>query len=196
MIVLIDNFDSFTHILADYFRRTGVTVQIVRNDVSLEEVKSLEFGALVISPGPETPALAGKLMEIIHHYHDKLPILGVCLGHQAIGTYFGAQLCKGIKPMHGKISVVRQTQYHETFSGLPGAFKVTRYHSLVLKNLPKELSILLETNEGEIMAIAHQSLPLLGLQFHPEAHLTEHGLEIIGNWVRCFCRGEAKEMVQ
>ncbi|MEX2569148.1 MAG: aminodeoxychorismate/anthranilate synthase component II [Cyclobacteriaceae bacterium] len=196
MILLIDNFDSFTHILADYFLRTGVPLKIVRNDVTLEEIKSLEFRALVISPGPETPIKAGKLMDIFHHYHDKIPVLGVCLGHQAIGTYFGAHLCKGIKPMHGKISEVHQTQYHEAFTGLPDTFKVTRYHSLVLKNLPKVLSVLLETNDGEIMAITHQSLPLLGLQFHPEAHLTEHGLEIIDNWVRCFCSGGVREMAQ
>lgn len=169
--------------LADYFLRTGVELHIVRNDVSLEELKRENYQALVISPGPETPAKAGNLMEILGHYVDKVPILGVCLGHQAIGQYFGAELVKSRRPMHGKVSLVSQTGGHPLFANLPKTFQVTRYHSLELTNLPNTLETILVAENGEIMGIAHRSLPIIGVQFHPEAHLTVHGLEMITAWV-------------
>lgn len=183
MILLIDNFDSFSHILADYFLRTDVKLRIVRNDVSLEEVIKEDYQALVLSPGPETPAKAGNLMEILGYYVDKLPILGVCLGHQAIGQYFGADLIKSQRPMHGKVSMVTQMGEHPLLTNLPKTFQVTRYHSLELTNLPDTLETILVAEKGEIMGIAHRTLPITGVQFHPEAHLTAFGLELIASWV-------------
>jgi anthranilate synthase component II len=183
VILLIDNFDSFSHMLADYFLRTGVELRIVRNDVSIHDLKQEEYQALVISPGPETPMKAGNLMEILGYYVDKLPILGVCLGHQAIAQYFGADLVKSRRPMHGKVSRVTQIGQHSLFANLPKTFQVTRYHSLELTNLPDTLETILVAEKGEIMGIAHRSLPIIGVQFHPEAHLTEHGVELIAAWV-------------
>ncbi len=169
--------------LADYFLRTGVELRIVRNDVMVEDLKRESYQALVISPGPETPSKAGNLMEILGYYVDKLPILGVCLGHQAIGQYFGADLVKSHRPMHGKVSLITQKGAHPLFANLPKAFQVTRYHSLELTNLPDTLEPILVAEKGEIMGIAHRSLPIIGVQFHPEAHLTDHGLELIAAWV-------------
>ncbi|AKP51194.1 anthranilate synthase component II [Cyclobacterium amurskyense] len=183
MILLIDNFDSFSHILADYFRRTGEKVTVLRNNVSLKEVQTYDFSALVISPGPETPDKAGNLMEILAHYYDKVPVLGICLGHQALGTFFGAGLVRSPWPMHGKISTVCRTKNHEVLMGLPEHFNVTRYHSLELENIPDCMELILEGEKGEIMALAHKYLPILGIQFHPEAHLTEHGQQLIQNWI-------------
>jgi len=183
VILLIDNFDSFVHILADYFRKTGEQVTVLRNNVSLEEINRHHFSALVISPGPETPEKAGNLMEILAHYYDKVPVLGICLGHQAIGTFFGARLVRSPWPMHGKISTVFRKKYHEVLKHLPQQFKVTRYHSLELENLPDCLAFILEGEKGEIMMLSHKDLPILGFQFHPEAHLTEYGEQLIQNWV-------------
>lgn len=183
MILLIDNFDSYAHILADYFRRTGEQVTVLRNDISLAEVKCLSFSSLVISPGPETPEKAGNVMEILAYYYDKVPVLGICLGHQAIGTFFGAKLVKSPWPMHGKISIVSQKKKHEVLKNIPGRFKVTRYHSLELEELPDSLEVILEAENGAVMSFSHRYLPIVGIQFHPEAHLTEYGEQLIHNWV-------------
>ena len=169
--------------LADYFLRTGVELRIVRNDVTVAELRRENYQALVISPGPETPAKAGNLMEILSYFVGKIPILGVCLGHQAIGQYFGAQLVKSERPMHGKVSWVTQQGEHVLLSKIPKTFPVTRYHSLELTNLPDTLEILLVAEKGEIMGIAHRTLPIIGVQFHPEAHLTGYGVELIAAWV-------------
>nr|WP_245189568.1 aminodeoxychorismate/anthranilate synthase component II [Lunatimonas salinarum] len=169
--------------LADYFLRTGAPLSIVRNDVSLDQLLHIDYTALVISPGPGSPDKAGNLMAILAYYHDKIPVLGVCLGHQAIGQFFGAGLVRSVKPMHGKVSTVFRKQPHPAFDGLPDAFKVTRYHSLELKNLPEELQVLYTTEQGEIMVLAHRTLPILGIQFHPEAYLTEYGEQIIRSWI-------------
>jgi anthranilate synthase component II len=186
VLLLIDNFDSFSHMLADYLRQAGAELKVVRNDVSLEEIVHGEYEGIVLSPGPETPAKAGNLMEILHHYHDKIPVLGICLGHQAIGEYFGASLVKGAKPVHGKVHAVRRVGCHPILEGLPDQYNVTRYHSLELRDLPPCLDVILETEQKEIMAIAHRDLPLLGIQFHPEAHLTEHGLALLQRWVGLY----------
>ena len=183
MILLIDNFDSFAHILADYFRRTGEQVTVLRNNVALEEIKALDFSALVLSPGPQTPEKAGNLLEILSYFFDKVPVLGICLGHQAIGTFFGADLIRSPRPMHGKISSVFRKKSHGLLKGLPENFKVTRYHSLELQNLPDCLEVLLEGEQHEIMTFSHKDLPIIGIQFHPEAHLTAHGEQLIKNWV-------------
>lgn len=194
MILLIDNFDSFSHMLADYLRRSGEEVLVVRNDVSLRELEILDFSAMVLSPGPETPSLAGNLMAITARYVHQLPVLGVCLGHQALGMYFGASLRKSRHPMHGKVSTVIQKNGHPVFKGLSERFNVTRYHSLELQRLPAELEVLLETDRGELMAFCHRSLPLMGLQFHPEAHLTQYGERLLLNWINLYAK-EKKEQV-
>ncbi len=183
MLLLIDNFDSFSHLLADLIRQTGSELTILRNDASLEEIDALDFSGLILSPGPGVPATSGNLFKILERYSGKVPILGVCLGHQAIGEFYGAQLLKNEVPTHGKVHLVRKTKSHLYTQNLPDQFQVTRYHSLQLKNLPDCLESILETETREIMGIAHKTLPILGLQYHPEAHLTEHGLELIRNWV-------------
>ncbi|UJP66298.1 anthranilate synthase component II [Mongoliitalea daihaiensis] len=183
MVLLIDNFDSFSHMLADYFLRFGVEIKIYRNDVSLEELKQHRWEALILSPGPETPDKAGNLMGILEYYHDQLPVLGICLGHQAIGQFFGASLIKGQMPIHGKVHTVYKKNEHPILLDLPDQFEVTRYHSLELINLPSCLKPLLLTKSGVLMGLAHQSLPIIGIQYHPEAVLTEYGEEIIENFL-------------
>ncbi|WP_026951979.1 anthranilate synthase component II [Algoriphagus mannitolivorans] len=183
MLLLIDNFDSFSHILADLIRQTGEELQIVRNDISLEEISKLKFQGLILSPGPEKPSTAGNLMAILDTYYDQVPVLGVCLGHQAIGEFFGAKLVKNSFPTHGKVHWVKKSQAHPLTQNLPEQFQVTRYHSLELIDLPPALIKILETESGEIMGIAHRHLPILGIQYHPEAYLTEFGLELIQNWL-------------
>ncbi|WP_162342529.1 anthranilate synthase component II [Cyclobacterium salsum] len=195
MILLIDNFDSFSHMLADYLRRSGEEVLVVRNDVSLADLETLDFSAMVLSPGPETPAFAGNLMAITARYVHRLPILGVCLGHQALGLYFGASLRKSGHPMHGKVSTVYQKHQHPVLKGLPERFEVTRYHSLELKELPWELEVLLETDRGELMAFCHRSLPLMGLQFHPEAHLTQYGEKLLQNWIVLYAKEKQEQLL-
>lgn len=195
MILLIDNFDSFSHMLADYLRRSGEAVQVVRNDVSLSDLETLDFSALVLSPGPETPEFAGNLMAITARYIHQLPILGVCLGHQALGVYYGANLRKSLHPMHGKVSTVYQKNRHPVFKGLPERFEVTRYHSLELNALPEELEVLLETDRGEVMAFCHRSLPLMGFQFHPEAHLTQYGEKLLRNWIDLYTKEIKKQLL-
>lgn len=169
-------------------RQAGTEIRIVRNDVPVSELILQQYEGLILSPGPGIPGESGHLMEVLDYYHDKLPILGICLGHQAIGEYFGATLAKGAKPVHGKISQVTQVSSHRILEGLPPVFNVTRYHSLELTNLPSTLEITLTTTRGEIMGLAHKLLPIVGVQYHPEAHLTEHGRQLLSNWVR-YCLG-------
>lgn len=183
-LLLFDNYDSFTYNLYDYLLQTGVDCIVVRNDqMSLADMESLAFDAVVFSPGPKRPADAGLLMAAVARWHSRYPMLGVCLGHQAIGEYFGARLVRAPAPVHGKSS--QAFHYgHWLFAGIPSPWSVMRYHSLLLASLQgTPLRVLAETEGGEIMALAHESLPLLGLQFHPESILTEHGLRIIHNWV-------------
>jgi anthranilate synthase component 2 len=184
MVLLIDNFDSFSHILADYLLQTGISLKIVRNDQPLQSLVAGKWEALILSPGPESPEKAGNLMEILAYFAEKIPILGICLGHQAIGQYWGATLAKGKRPVHGKVHAVKCFSNHVTLSGLPETFFVTRYHSLLLTEVPDCFEVLLETGEGEVMAIAHRRFRVLGIQYHPEAYLTEFGKEIIQNWLR------------
>jgi anthranilate synthase/aminodeoxychorismate synthase-like glutamine amidotransferase len=185
MILLLDNYDSFTYNLADYLQRIAAQVMVRRNDVELNELTSYPIEGLLLSPGPSTPSQAGNLMAIIEHYVEKqphIPILGVCLGHQALGEYFGAQLVRASYPMHGKLSQIYQQQASELFAGLPLAFDVVRYHSLLLTDLPDCLQPLAQTAQGELMAFQHHSRPIYGVQFHPEAALTQYGLELLRNW--------------
>ncbi|MGV3559470.1 anthranilate synthase component II [Larkinella arboricola] len=182
-LLVLDNVDSFTYMLVDYLKQTGATCRVVRNTASLDEIRAESYDGLVLSPGPGTPRQAGCLMEVIEQYHEQLPILGVCLGHQALGEYFGARLIKAAKPMHGKLSVVRKRAEDALLQNLPAEFTVTRYHSLVLEKLPVELVELAATVEQENMVLRHRNLPIWGIQFHPEAVLTQYGLEILKNWI-------------
>ncbi len=184
-ILLLDNYDSFTYNLYDYLLQAGTQCQVLRNDAcSLDELERLDFDALVLSPGPERPADAGLMMPLIARFFDKKPILGICLGHQALGEFFGAKLVKARLPMHGKTSLIAHSG-HPLFEHLPPQFAVMRYHSLLLESLEgTPLQSIAQTDEGEIMALAHPTLPLLGVQFHPESILTEWGLQLIKNWVK------------
>jgi anthranilate synthase/aminodeoxychorismate synthase-like glutamine amidotransferase len=182
-LLVLDNIDSFTYMLVDYLKQAGARCRVVRNTASMDEITAEPYDAVVLSPGPGTPRQAGCLLNVIDHYHQQLPILGVCLGHQALGEYFGARLVNAAKPMHGKLSVIRKLADSALFKCLPDEFTVTRYHSLVLVDLPAELTPLAVTNEGENMAIRHRDLPLWGIQFHPEAALTQYGLAILKNWI-------------
>jgi anthranilate synthase component 2 len=187
-LLLLDNFDSFTFTLADYLRQLGTEVLVHRNDTPLAEIQTLAFDGIVLSPGPGVPGAAGVLPAVIEAYHQRLPMLGVCLGHQALGEFFGASVVRGARPMHGKTSVIQHKDASSLFAGLPTNFTVTRYHSLVVQQpLPAVLEPLAHTADAaaELMAFRHRTLPLYGVQFHPEALLTDHGLAILANWLRC-----------
>ena len=188
-LLLLDNFDSFTFTLADYLRQLGADVTVRRNDVALAELQVPAFGGVVLSPGPGTPAAAGIMPALIQAYHQTVPMLGVCLGHQALGEFFGARVVRAARPMHGKVTAMRCTVAHDPlFAGLPAEQAVTRYHSLVVAEpLPASLQALAHTTgpQPELMALRHRTLPLYGVQFHPEALLTPHGLDMLGNWLRC-----------
>ena len=181
MILILDNFDSFTYNLVDYFHQLGVEVEVLRNNVPFDNLISEKYSAVVLSPGPGIPANAGNLMQALDFYYTKVPVLGICLGHQAIGKFFNGEIKKAQYPKHGKISEIS----HEgdvLFSNIPATFNVVRYHSLICANVSDDLEIIAKTNSGEIMALKHKDLPIYGLQFHPEAVLTQFGLEILRNW--------------
>ncbi|PWH18648.1 MAG: bifunctional glutamine amidotransferase/anthranilate phosphoribosyltransferase [Ardenticatenia bacterium] len=184
MVLIIDNYDSFTYNLAQYLGELGVPVQVVRNDaITLEEIAVLKPSHIVISPGPGRPEQAGISIEVIRRFAPEVPILGVCLGHQAVGFAFGGQVIRAERLMHGKVSLI----HHDgkgIFAGLPSPFSATRYHSLILgEPVPECLEVCARTTEGEIMAIRHRSYPLVGVQFHPESFLTEHGHYILRNFL-------------
>ncbi|UYZ58704.1 anthranilate synthase component II [Hymenobacter latericus] len=197
-LLLLDNFDSFTYNLLDYFCQLGTEVIVRRNDVPLPELLALPFDAVVLSPGPGTPRNAGSTLALLEQVYQRVPVLGVCLGHQALGEFFGAELVRASRPMHGKISEMEAAAGEELFAGLPQRMPITRYHSLVLRNLPAELVPLAYTADAdhELMALRHRELPLYGVQFHPEALLTTHGLAILRNWVRIayHCTGVATQL--
>lgn len=181
MILLLDNFDSFTYNLVDYFQQLGVEVKVFRNNVSLEEITKYNYDGIVLSPGPETPSKAGNLLQIIDYYQH-LPMLGICLGHQAIGEYFGAKVEKANQPMHGKCSPIFHQQT-SLFRNLPSPLTIVRYHSLIVKELPNCLEKIAETNAQEIMALKHKEQAIYGVQFHPESILSEFGIELLSNWL-------------
>lgn len=183
-VLLLDNYDSFTYNLYDYVLQTGATCDVVRNDaLTTADFPALVFDALLLSPGPKRPVDAGCLMGIIEYFHQKKPILGVCLGHQALGEFFGAPLIRAVLPMHGKTSVIRNDG-SALFEGLPTEFEVMRYHSLLLASLEgTPLRPTAWSPAGEIMALEHPNLPLWGVQFHPESVLSMHGLALMQNWL-------------
>ena len=174
MILLIDNYDSFTYNLVHYVEELGHNVQVYRNDkISLKKIAKLNPKKIIISPGPCTPNEAGICLEVVKRFYDKMPILGVCLGHQSIGQAFGAKIIKASKIMHGKTSKVSNLG-SKIFKGLPTSFEATRYHSLVIKNgtLPKNFRVISETIDNKknvIMGIEHENYPCYGVQFHPES---------------------------
>lgn len=183
-VLLLDNYDSFTYNLYDYLLQAGVGCVVVRNDApELSFLNPHDFGAVVLSPGPKRPDDAGLMLNLIASWHAQLPILGICLGHQALGAYFGGRVVRAQEPMHGKTSMV-QHNGHALFAGIPEHFSVMRYHSLIVNNLERTpLHGIAWTEDGTIMALAHRYLPLLGVQFHPESILTECGLQLLKNWV-------------
>jgi len=190
MILMIDNFDSFAYNLVRYFQELDETIEVFRNnEIDIEKIHKLNPRGIIISPGPCTPNEAGISLEVIHQFHDKLPILGVCLGHQCIIQYFGGHIIKGIRPMHGKVTPIEHNN-NGIFANMNHPLKVTRYHSLVGKkeSLPKDLRITAWTEDGEIMGIQHCSLPIYGVQFHPEAHLTEQGHLLLKNFINVLER--------
>ncbi|MEJ5031065.1 anthranilate synthase component II [Comamonas sp. MYb69] len=184
-LLMVDNYDSFTYNIVQYFGELGVEVVVVRNDeTSLEAIAAHQPDWLVISPGPCSPAEAGISIEAIQHFAGKLPILGVCLGHQAIGAAFGGKVVRAVQQMHGKTSVITTTQAG-VFADLPAQFTVNRYHSLVIErsSCPDCLEVTATSEDSEIQGVRHKSLPIQGVQFHPESILTEHGHAMLKNFL-------------
>ncbi|HIE50133.1 MAG TPA: aminodeoxychorismate/anthranilate synthase component II [Armatimonadetes bacterium] len=185
MLVMIDNYDSFTYNLVQYLGELGADIRVFRNDkVTLEEIEGLRPEHIVISPGPCTPNEAGISCEVIGHFAGKVPILGVCLGHQCIGQVFGGRVVRAPRLMHGKTSLI----YHDgrtIFAGLPNPFEAVRYHSLIVERetLPDCLEITAWTDWNEIMGLRHKALPVEGVQFHPESILTKPGLDLLRNFL-------------
>ncbi len=184
MILLIDNYDSFTYNLTDYFVQLGEEVLVYKNDeIDVADLSKLNFDKIVISPGPNRPKDSGNLMSIVEATYEKYPILGICLGHQALGEFFGATLSHAAQPMHGKVSRIYNNG-EGIYKNLPLSFNVCRYHSLILEKLENtDLFVNANTLENECMGIVHKELPIMGMQFHPEAILTEYGLDLLKNWL-------------
>ena len=181
MILLIDNYDSFVHNLARYFRRLGQETCVLRNDaVEIEEVRRMAVDAIVLSPGPKSPYEAGRSLALVQELYRELPILGVCLGHQTIAAAFGASIIRAREPMHGRTSEIRH-RGEGLFAGLPNPLSVARYHSLVVDpdTLPSELLPTAFTADGTLMALEHRRRPIVGWQFHPESILTSHGYVLL-----------------
>jgi anthranilate synthase component 2 len=188
-LLMIDNYDSFTYNIVQYFGELGADVEVFRNDeITLEEIAARKPDRLVVSPGPCSPNEAGISVPAVRHFMGKLPILGVCLGHQSIGAALGGNIIRAQQLMHGKTSVITTTQ-EGVFAGLPKQFTVNRYHSLAIErsSCPKELAITAWTEDGEIMGVRHTGLPFAvrmeGVQFHPESILTEHGHAMLKNFL-------------
>lgn len=185
MILLIDNYDSFTYNLYQYMGIFTDDIKVVRNDkITIEEIKELAPDKIVLSPGPKTPKDAGICMEVVKEFYDKLPILGICLGHQCIGEALGGTVTYAKALYHGKQSKIDHDG-SSIFTGINSPIKVARYHSLAVQkeDLPECLRILAQTSDGEIMAMRHKDYPVVGLQFHPESIYTEHGKRIVENFV-------------
>jgi anthranilate synthase component 2/para-aminobenzoate synthetase component 2 len=182
MILIIDNYDSFVHNIARYFVELGADVNVRRNDeVSDDDLKAK---AIVISPGPCAPKEAGQSLEIVKAQAGRLPMLGICLGHQVIGEAFGGKVVRAKTPMHGDYSTVRHTG-EGVFDGLPPQVTVGRYHSLIVEDVgDTQLKITARSEDGEIMGLQHKTLPIFGVQYHPESILTEHGYDMLGNFLK------------
>ena len=191
MIILIDNYDSFTYNVKHYLNEIGAEVQIFRNDkITIEKIREINPKAIVISPGPCTPSESGICLELINEFKNKFPILGICLGHQSIGQAFGAKIIKCEEIMHGKIDLMKHFN-HEIFKNIENSFLATRYHSLIIErnSLGKEFIITAETKNKIIMGIAHSILPIYGFQFHPESIGTEIGKKLLTNFLKLINYG-------
>ena len=185
-LLMIDNYDSFTYNLVQYFGELGADVLVHRNDeIGLADIEAFKPSHLVVSPGPCSPAEAGISVAAIQHFAGKLPILGVCLGHQSIGAAFGGRIIRAQQLMHGKTSVIHTTQ-QGVFADMPKEFTVNRYHSLSIErsSCPPELEVTAWTDDGEIMGVRHRSLSIEGVQFHPESILTENGHALLNNFLK------------
>ncbi|HEU4684748.1 MAG TPA: aminodeoxychorismate/anthranilate synthase component II [Nitrospira sp.] len=186
MLLMIDNYDSFTYNLVQYFGELGEDVQVYRNDkITVEQIQDLRPARIVVSPGPCTPKEAGISVEAIKHFAGKLPLLGVCLGHQSLAVAFGGEVVRADRLMHGKTSMIRH-DHRTIFRDLPNPFEATRYHSLIVKreSLPSCFEISADTAEGEIMGLRHKTLGVEGVQFHPESILTTSGKDLLRNWLK------------
>jgi anthranilate synthase component 2 len=186
MILLLDNYDSFTYNLLHYLGELGKEVVVHRNDkVSVADVLAMKPEGIVISPGPGTPEESGICLELVKQASGKIPLMGVCLGHQAIGQAFGGKVIRAPKPMHGKVSAVKHAG-KGLFAGLPSPFNATRYHSLIVEksSLPDSLEVTAETDDGIIMGLQHKTLNVHGVQFHPESIASEHGHALLKNFVK------------
>jgi anthranilate synthase/aminodeoxychorismate synthase-like glutamine amidotransferase len=186
MILMIDNYDSFTYNLVQYFGELGENIKVFRNDkISINKIKRLRPKRIVISPGPGRPENAGISCESIKEFAGKIPMLGVCPGHQAIGFVYGGKIVGAKKLMHGKTSMIYHNQ-KTIFKGIPCPFEATRYHSLLVdrKTFPSPLEIIAWTKDGEVMGLKHKQFPLWGVQFHPESILTKSGRDILANFLK------------
>ena len=184
-LLMIDNYDSFTYNIVQYFGELGAEVEVFRNDeITIAQIAAKKPDRLVVSPGPCSPLEAGISVAAIQHFAGKLPILGVCLGHQSIGAAFGGNIIRAQELMHGKTSVITTAQ-RGVFAGLPKQFTVNRYHSLAIEksSIPDVLEVTAWTDDGEIMGVRHKTLPIEGVQFHPESILTEHGHAMLKNFL-------------
>jgi len=185
MLLMIDNYDSFTYNLVQYFGELGEDVHTVRNDeITLEQIEALKPERICVSPGPCTPHEAGISVPLLQHFAGKLPILGVCLGHQAIGAAFGGKVIRAQQVMHGKTSQIEHTGVG-VFKGLPSPYTIIRYHSLAIEraSLPECLEVTAWTEDGEIMGVRHKEFDIQGVQFHPESILSEHGHALLKNFL-------------
>jgi len=195
MLLIIDNYDSFTYNLVQYFGELGANPVVKRNDeITVAEINKMKPEAVVISPGPCTPKEAGISNDVIREIGPKLPVLGVCLGHQCIGYVFGADVVRAGRLMHGKTSPIIHDQ-EGVFAGLPSPFDATRYHSLIIDppTVPDSLVVNARTAENEIMGVRHKEYPIHGVQFHPESILTRHGKELLKNFLRISAEFHAKK---
>jgi anthranilate synthase/aminodeoxychorismate synthase-like glutamine amidotransferase len=186
MILVVDNYDSFTYNLVQYLGELGASVRVVRNDkTSLEEIESLQPEKILVSPGPCTPREAAISCEVIREFGPRIPLLGVCLGHQCIGQVYGGNVIRADRLMHGKTSPILHEEAG-VFRGLPSPFQATRYHSLIVErsSLPADFEITAETKENEIMGIRHKRFPIEGVQFHPESILTQAGKKLLSNFLK------------
>lgn len=196
MLLMLDNYDSFVFNLVRYIEELGEEVLIYRNDkITVEEIEKMEIDGIIISPGPKSPKEAGLSLEIIDKFKGYIPILGVCLGHQCIGDYFECEVVKGVEPIHGKMSYVNHNN-KGIFKNVKNPLRVTRYHSLIVKNdsVPEEIQITCITEDNVIMGIRHRDYEIYGVQFHPEAEMTEDGHKIIKNFIEITKNFKGEEL--
>ena len=183
-MILIDNYDSFTYNIVEYFRILGKDIQVFKNDeITVEDLRGMEFDSIILSPGPSNPSNSGITIPVLKEYYNKKPILGVCLGFQAIAEFFGADIVEAKEPMHGKCSEIYFDENEQLFNGFEQGFRATRYHSLVVENVKAPIIPIAHTKDNILMGLKIKDLPIYGVQFHPEAILTENGINIFKNFI-------------